>query len=842
MKTHLKLITSSVLLSMMAGAAAPAFAQGAVLEEIIVTAAKREQNIRDVAATVNVVTGAQLDDYSILNFKDIERITSGISLTQKNPRNNTISMRGVVVDPESGTGAAVDVYQNDVPQRADNIFGAIYDMNRVEVLRGPQGSVQGATSPAGAIILHTTKPSLDGISGYVQADYGEGNSAFNLQGAVNLPLVTDKLGLRIAAYDDRSDGTNIVNIGTGNVQETSSTSFRASLLWRPTENLEFSLVHQDNDELLMGTPAVVGSRSAAAGFRGVPGIPCSIIQGFGVGGPGCTTLTAEDNSALAADDAFSTRDAQITTLNMDWDIGENHQLSYVYGRTDSEKVSRTENDISSNFALSQAFLQFGLGVQSDTDYLTHQGTTTVVDADVHELRISSVDNPVWNYMFGVFYRDQKTSTRFQSFSTSASFLPLGAVANSPFSPIVFTGGHIEGINFATGGTIPFNTKNEAIFTSHSFQLSEKTVLEAAIRLQDVEGFNTTDILFDGLQQPERISIQGVQAFSLTPLIPPAAVPSVANGIAQQVLQGTLAALRGINIESIPPEFQRRESDSTTGSISLRHDFSDETTAYIAYSRSFRPGGISVTPGSPLGAGDLLYGDEESDNIEIGTKMVYLDGALEVNTALYKQDFDGFLLFTRNLDFVAPDGSVQALTGGLVSNANATFSGVDLDWRAALSERWRAGGGISYVKAELDNASVPCNIRQPGQQVGRCSSSSRVPGAPELTANIFAEYARPWGDMEFFARGNAKYNGGIVATRAVEFGTSPGETDSYNLVDLFMGVRQENWEVSVWAKNLFDEDANLDLSNPGDNFDFNGDFREVFLLPPRSFGLSARMDF
>ena len=842
MKTRLKLISSSMLLGVMTGAVTPAYAQGVVLEEIIVTAQKRSQNIRDVAATVNVVTGSQLSDYSIVDFKDIERITSGISLTQANPRNATISIRGVSFDPESGTSAAVDVYQNDVVQRSDSVFGAIYDVDRIEVLRGPQGSVQGSTSPAGAIVIHTTKPNLSEYDGYVQANYGDGNNAFNLQGAVSIPLIEDKLGVRIAAYDDSNNLTNVVNIGTGNVQESEITSVRASLRWLINDDVELNLSHQDTDSRIMGTPPVVGSRSGASAFGGVFGVPCGIIQGFGLGGPGCTTLTEDDNSALAANDTFTEKDIQMTTLNLNWQIGENHQLTYLYGKTESGKLSRTENDISSNFELGQAFVRFGLGVQSDTDYLTHQSTNTTVDADIHEIRLSSVDNPVWNYMFGAYSRNQDTSTRFQAWNTSASYIPLGAVANSPRSPIVFTGGHIEGINFATGGTIPFNSETTAFFTSHSFQLNEKTTLDAALRYQEIERFNTTDILFDGFNQPERISIQGVQAFSLTPLIPAAFVPSIAAGIAQQVLQGTLASISSVNIQSIAPEFQNPETDSTTGSLSIKHDFSDKTTVYLAYARAFREGGISVTPGSPLGAEDLLFDDEESEIIELGSKIVYLDGALEVNTAIYKQDFDGYLNFTRNLDFVAPDGSIRQLTGGLVSNAAATFTGVDLDWRAALSERWTAGGGLSYVKAEFDNAIVACNIRQPGQRVGRCASNDRVPGAPELTANIFAEYTRPMGSVDFFARGNAKYNDGIIATRAVEFGTSPGETESFFLLDVFLGVRKDDWEVSIWAKNLTDDDSLLDLSNPGDDFDVNNEFRQIFRQQERSFGLSARLDF
>ena len=108
-------ISASILLGSLLGVNSSGFAQSeAVLEEIIVTGTKRVQNLRDVAATVNVVSGARLDDLNILTFEDLERVTSGVVLSRPNPRNTTISIRGVYYDPESGAASAVDVYQNGV--------------------------------------------------------------------------------------------------------------------------------------------------------------------------------------------------------------------------------------------------------------------------------------------------------------------------------------------------------------------------------------------------------------------------------------------------------------------------------------------------------------------------------------------------------------------------------------------------------------------------------------------------------------------------------------------------------------------------------------------------------
>ena len=108
--------------------------------------------------------------------------------------------------------------------------------------------------------------------------------------------------------------------------------------------------------------------------------------------------------------------------------------------------------------------------------------------------------------------------------------------------------------------------------------------------------------------------------------------------------------------------------------------------------------------------------------------------------------------------------------------------------------------------------------------------------------FYGEFSKDLSGMEFFARGNAKFNDGIVATRAVEFGSSAGETDSYMLLDLVVGLRSDNWEFSVFAKNVLNDDANLDLTNPGDNFDVNNDFREIRALQPRSYGVTAQYNY
>ena len=856
-----KLLCSSII-SLILIAAVPAAQAQLVLEEIVVTAKKREQNLQDVTATVNVVSGQTLQDYNIHEFTDLERLTSGLQLNQRNSRTATIAIRGLTFDPESGASPTVVVYQNELRLRSDDAFNAMFDLARVEVVRGPQGSLQGATSPGGAILIKTAAPDLNEVTGYVRGTYGHTNEAVNIQGAIGVPLIKDKLGLRVAAYFDENDGNNIFNRTTQNIQDQDTDAYRATLRWAPSDTFETSLSYQKSNKFVLDSEALEGSRSTADAFGGVPGIPCAFVPG-GTNTTGCTSLRASERTALSATDPFTDKETELTTLNASWEFG-NHTLDFVYGNASSTKTGRVENDASLNLPLQNAFYQLGIGVNGDTDYQTHQGTTTTADRDSFEIRISSNDNDVWNYIFGFYSDDQKTSTDFEAFSTAARYIPLASlnytrgffpngvvpIPGNPFLPpylLTFTGGHIEGINFSTGGTIPVNSDNTAFFTSHSFQVSDKLRLEAALRYQEIEGFRTTPIKFTGYHQPETISIQNVSAVSSNPAIPGFIVGATANGVAAGTLAGTLASIAATDIEGIAPEFQNPEDDVVTGTLGMRYEWSDTTSTYFSYNRSYRAGGISIVPGVPLTARDILYDAEDGDAYEFGIKSSLLDGRAELNTSLFYQTFDGFLGRITELQAdadanPATTGDIAEFPGGLVFNGDATFSGIELDGRFLIQENWTLNGSANYTKAEWNNAQAPCNVRAAGEQVGRCSLNGRIAGSPEFSFSLQTEYVSDFGGLEGFIRGNVKYNGGIVSSQAQRMGQPAAETNSYMLVDVYAGIRQENWEFAVWAKNLLDEDEKTDLFHPGDNYDVNGHFSQVRQLPERTVGVTASYNF
>ena len=175
--------------------------------EIIVTATRRNEALKDVAMSVDVAPGEELEKLNIFDAKDISQLAPGLELTNTTGRNNTTTLRGITFDPDQGTAPAVQVYFNEIPADAQTVYTAIYDIQQIEVLRGPQGLLRGLSAPAGAITFATRKPSFTDIEGYAQATVTS-RDAYNVQGGVSLPF-SDSVALRLAARLGRRPRTPV---------------------------------------------------------------------------------------------------------------------------------------------------------------------------------------------------------------------------------------------------------------------------------------------------------------------------------------------------------------------------------------------------------------------------------------------------------------------------------------------------------------------------------------------------------------------------------------------------------------------------------------------------------
>jgi len=750
----------------------PTVADDLVLEEVIVTAQKRTESVQDIAATVNVLTGQDIDKFAAFDFNSIQQQTAGLTLSQPNARNNSISMRGVSVDPEAGVSSAVDVYWNDAIVRADVAFNQMYDLERIEILRGPQGTLQGRTSPGGAINMITKRASLDESSGYVQGSVSD-NDGYNGQVAYGAALIPDTLGVRVAGVYDTNNATNVNNITTGfDDQEAKAYSGRLSTIWQPMETLQTELIYQylkrtiDDPKAMSGTDALGGR----------------------------PTLKPDDRKALGNSNDFGDLHFNLANLNTDWEV-MNHQVTAIIAYQESTKTAQTENDRAYS-------LQY-----TDTQGPSFQDTQTKTDSMSYELRAASMDNDFWNYMVGLYYQDQNTKTRFNSNGVRLD---------------------VSGLGFLTTGVLPVNSNTFAVFTFNTLDVTDTLQLELGLRWTRYENYRRSDIYYGGLTW-----------------LPPALAPF------EDIINAGFAA--NFPIEAVPDDKDSSNEDAFTGSVALRWDWRDDTNLYVSYNRGYRPSGISIVPSPdveflPNGVDDLLYDDETSDAFEIGSKSRLWEGRAILNTSLYYQTFDGYLGFVRGVQVLNDQGQPVDLPGGIVFNGDANIWGVEIDGQVLLTETWNLGGTMSYSKGEWDGASQPCNERSPGEVLGSCDIDGEpLGGEPEWSFSLNSEYYYPIDDTEVYVRGLFKYTDDRINTEA-SAGTFNVDTDfeSYQILDLFVGWRHSTyqWDVSVWAKNVTDEDAVVFQQGP-DQYDIaisDGSYTQTNTLRERVFGMTARYNF
>ena len=226
-----------------------AVAQQQVLEEVFVSARKVEETSQTVPISMSVLTEEKIQSINAFDFTDIDRIVPSLQLGANSPASATLKIRNVGPDFFAlAFPAAVAVYVDGVPQaQPGSVFSTMLDIQRIEVLNGPQGTLYGKNAPAGLISIFTNNPTMNEFGGYITSSYSSWDTSNNMA-ALNIPLVEDQLAFRIAGMYARSDGymDNAVP-GVNEANGKDHKGYRAKLLWQPTDNMDFLLSYYHAD-------------------------------------------------------------------------------------------------------------------------------------------------------------------------------------------------------------------------------------------------------------------------------------------------------------------------------------------------------------------------------------------------------------------------------------------------------------------------------------------------------------------------------------------------------------------------------------------------------------------
>jgi iron complex outermembrane receptor protein len=781
-------------------------AQSAPEADIIVTATRREEKLQDVSMSVNVATGEQLEKFKIFDVKDVSQLAPGLQLTNTTGRNNTTTLRGVTFDPDQGTGPAVQIYLNEIPADAQTVFTALYDIQQIEVLRGPQGLLRGLSAPAGSITIATRKPNFEKIEGYMQAT-GTDRHAYNVQGGVSLPF-SDTLAIRVAGLVDGNRLNQVRDVNLGNQHSQSRTeSGRITLGWKPSSDftayLNYQYLHADNRQFQQ----VIGNGNTPFGvYSSLFGYP-SVFLGV----PFATDTSAVSGPALGVSDYAAVQEGvfrnqnetHIVNLQFDYDLGP-ATLSFVGAHQFSRlKISR---DLDAANAI--------------PGYVQTSDVETPYKVNTAELRLASNNDEGLGWGVGAFYSKQTGTTVVNQDNSIFQYaVAPNALVNPPCGLV---GGAAAG---CTGDFAPYTIPN---------QLPLSVLVTVPVN-------------------SETWSFNGNLSYKTGPL-------TIQGGLRYSILrkvQTTQQSLSGIfnspPVEIIPAALQRTRNTPITGGATINYAFSPALNAYVAYGHSFRQGSTKVA-GPALVSDDLIRTNpEKTDSVEVGLKGSLLDRRLNFTVAAFYQKLDGFLsrfggIYWEQNDVSQPNGGFD-----FNYNGDAKVKGIEGSIDARPTRDWDLSVSAAYTHARWDNARLPCNdfagtgtpnaSGTPGVtgtgNVSYCVSNDKLANTPDFSLNANTEVRFPMDSVTPFVRALLTY------TPSYYWWQSQYKFNDRELVNLFLGVRSndDKWELDVFAKNVLNQKriTNISLGETQTSAAVFGAFQSgysaVNVMNPREFGVT-----
>jgi iron complex outermembrane recepter protein len=792
----------------------PAWAQTQAEEEagtteIVVTAQKREQSIQDVPVAVSVISGAALEQQGGINIENAQYLVPSLNFRKSGTAlNQSLYLRGVgtttfSVGGEPSVGTVLD---GVVLARSGEAFSDLVDIERIEVLRGPQGTLFGKNASAGVINIVSRRPS-DTFGASAEGGFFFGNGQeYRARGGVNAPL-SEKVGSRFTGFYSKWDG-NITNETLDRrVNGYERYGFRGMIEARPSETVTLTLIgdwRKSNDDCcaeVIGSPARNADNSTYATF---------------------TTRAATALPPVLGDRTRRVRQNLLTqALEKAWGVSFQADVE-LDGPTVTSITSYREYD--SNEVRDGDFLSTPyIGIAQSHDFGPQTGNTFT-----QELRLTSPAKQFFEYVAGLYYyraEQERTFTR-SNIACTGSTLPVQGVL-TPCS--IATGAST--ITFPVG-TANFGTtfKNMAAFGQATFNFSDRFRAIAGLRYthDQLNGFHIRRTPVPGASNAvfdQGVYNEYIRQLSLLPATPTAAQLTAAQNAAVLASNGR-------------PFRQKVTNNNLSGKVGLQFDISDDVMAYATYSRGYKGPGLNIffnlnSNGTPP------LDDETGDSYEGGLKTSMLDGRLTLNLAGYYAKYKNFQ--ANNPDFVLGQRVTRFTNAGSVSTR-----GFELDMLFRPSDDFTLSGGVAYTDAKVDRFRLP-----PGAPItDQIPNGTVLPFSPKWKSSLGGTYTIRTGgfaDIELGAQGSYQTSQlSLLVANPLIRGNS--RIKSYGLLDLSVALvgAEDRFRISFLAKNVFDTSFAASIVDGGPLSAGNtGSTSYRYIIPreaDRYFGINAKINF
>jgi outer membrane receptor protein involved in Fe transport len=816
------------------GAAQAQEADGRSLEEIVVTAAYREQGLQDVPVSISAVTGDTIAESAIQKAEDIQFLVPNFTLTETGIGTNAF-VRGIGSGINQAFEQSVGTYIDGVYfGRAQQWRAPFLDIERVEVLRGPQSILFGKNSVAGALNITTAKPTAEFESSLLLSNEFEHNEMI-VEGMVSGPI-SERVHYRVAARSRNLDG-HMTN-ATLNQDEPQRED------WMVRGTLEFDVTDSVTATLKaeMGEFDVTGRHIEIVNEQGSPAFGGATYAEilFGAFGADASVLNTVQDEIRSSNGDFSNNELENLVLTIDWDLGE-HDLESITAYSNFDYDEFCDCDFT-------GAVVFGAALQESYEQMSQ------------EFRLTSPLGGAVDYIAGLYFQTSEHTYADQIVVPTDSILVPAINAQSPGS-----GDFVQDTQASRIASVDNDVLSA--FAQFNWHISDAWTLQLGGRVTNDkrDGARTLSIVDGDFQPlaPAQIaaplvygSLFGITSTNLNDLaqLPVPALAGPANALLYGVDSSQLPTVVPCT-ENAPecvgglgvlPVTGSRDKTKFSPEVKAVWDVSDDALLYLSWSEGFKSGSYDFRANNrnfyPTMGESFEFDDEEAQNIELGGKFTVAGGAAEINFALFQTNFD-------DLQISIFDG----ILGFNVGNAaSAEIMGAEVDWRWAATDHLTISGGFAITDFEFtDFENGQCYFGQtPDVDLdgdGTPELCSYTGNSNQLVSdfqgNVAFDFRTPVGDrLEAHAVFDVFYTSEYDASATFDPALVQ---DAYTKLNLRLGLGSDtgSWQVALLAKNLTDEKV---LSFGGDTplagSTFGAKSNYAFFLPGRTYTLQAMLRF
>jgi iron complex outermembrane recepter protein len=716
-------------------------AGGTQLEEIVVTAQKRTEDIQQVPVSAQVLTGQVLAEQNHLSLEELTLTVPSVHVDTGGFSNN-IFIRGIGSGQNADFDQSVAMFDDDIYHGRSKLTEMTFlDLDRIEILKGPQSTFFGNNAVAGALNIVTKKPgdTFDASGRLLYGQFGQ----YVAEGAIGGPI-TDTLGVRLAVTRNGESGW-IENVNTGQkAPDTNNEAARATLVFKPNDSLDVTFKIEGSDNKLAGSASdspVQWTNCPAAPPIGanVPGGQCPLALTLGNAVP--MGLNNNLNTGLAGQGvSLSTFEDVLTANYRQW------------GQT---------------FTSITGFYNYHSELQSDVYQLPEFLLTNQLAEKYHqfseELRVASPAGSTIQYLAGTYFQTDQLDYRAQANGPFLDFLatlsPFAALA--PYLPVNVAPSFVQSEHI------------DSVFGSLGWNISDRLRLTAGLRGSWVQkdsdgtvayGYDPTNQLYGGF----------------------APIPSA------------LESLWGVVLGPPGEHGLSRSDHAWMPSAGAQYQIDSDRMLYFSYTRGFKSGGINAQNGLGIPSTEE-YGPEHVNAYELGLKSKWFNDRLLINLDVFRSDYQGLQV---DESLFHPESNVYTAEVGNAGSARS--QGVELESQWVITKEFRVSANVTYLDSyyvSFPDASATTLALFNGVQVSDLSGQA-TQYAPRWSGSLNARYTLflP-GGFQFITQASPYFSSRYF----IQSGDPFYIVDAYTRLDGRVSLESPDghWAVDIIGKNLTD---------------------------------------